>query len=460
MPKTTEEEEFDTLRSYILACTDLPKESRAIRAALQGLDTELQRMERDAKLKRKFSQNNTTKEKATIKMENEKTRSPETTVADPTKNNMPTSASDDDELMDWQDVEATNKEAAGSSVLGTQLAQMAVAIMAQHGTTVTTPLAAISLALHATLCTDTLGFRCTGVLDTAAPKGFAAPIRELPKTQFVPPKWDANATEIRLRYRKAAVGSVALCVVHDGNVQVSMTPTNTNEPSSQSLTFAMDNHINLASFEKAKKKEASVLPALHYKALATLLTNFCNTFDLGSIREGNDANAEQQLPYFDSTVVPPQPPSAPLRMPPTSNNDLLRIPSRRNVPPDGSDPMRYNPYDTPTIQVFQPAGMRGDFAGDLQPPGPDFMGPGGGNLMGPGHPMFTGGGDPNMIPGNSGFGMRPRFDPVGPPGGPQDPLRQPGRGRGRGPRLPPGGLGDPNPDHARPPNNLGNNLFM
>lgn len=118
--------------------------------------------------------------------------------------------------------------------------------------------------------------------------------------------------------------------------------------------------------------------------------------------------------------------------------------------------MRYNPYDTPTIQVFQPGGMRGDFAGDLNPPGPDFLGSGGGNLMGPGHPMFTGEGMPGT---NSGFGMRPRFDPVGPPGGPQDPLRnqqqQPPRRRG-----PPGGLGDPNPDHARPPNDLNNNMFM
>jgi hypothetical protein len=59
-----------------------------------------------------------------------------------------------------------------------------------------------------------------------------------------------------------------------------------------------------------------------------------------------------------------------------------------------------------------------------------------------------------------------RFDPFGPPGGPTDPGRGgrfPGRGggvgRGRGGRggrgggrmPPPGGFGDPNPDHLTPP---------
>ncbi len=59
-----------------------------------------------------------------------------------------------------------------------------------------------------------------------------------------------------------------------------------------------------------------------------------------------------------------------------------------------------------------------------------------------------------------------RFDPFGPPGGPTDPGRGRGRfsgrgvgrgGVGRGGRgggrmpPPPGGFGDPNPDHLKPP---------
>ena len=59
-----------------------------------------------------------------------------------------------------------------------------------------------------------------------------------------------------------------------------------------------------------------------------------------------------------------------------------------------------------------------------------------------------------------------RFDPFGPPGGPTEPGRgrnfpgrgsRLGRGRGRGGRggrgrdAPPGGFGNPNPDHMTPP---------
>mmetsp|Transcript_15612 Transcript_15612/g.26090 ORF Transcript_15612/g.26090 Transcript_15612/m.26090 type:complete len:372 (-) Transcript_15612:2370-3485(-) len=275
---------------------------------------------------------------------------------------------------EWQDVEhasVSNKEPG--SLLGSRLAQLAVGTMARHGTTVQTPLAAISLALHAALCsTDVLGFVCTGIpeTETTTTSGFAPPIRELPKTQFVPLKWEQqdntteNTNEIRLRYRKAAVGSVALlvCVTADDQqvVQVSLTPTKTNEPPSELLTFRMEDHVNLASFEKAATTTtpggsvttAAVLPALHYKALATLLTNFVNTFDLGSIREEDESTSTTvpevtMLPY--TTVVPLHAPSS---MP---SSDPLRIPSRRQIPPVGYDnPMGvYNPHENPTIQVFQ-----------------------------------------------------------------------------------------------------------
>ena len=77
------------------------------------------------------------------------------------------------------------------------------------------------------------------------------------------------------------------------------------------------------------------------------------------------------------------------------------------------------------------------------------------------------------IGGRDMMGMRPRFDPYGPPGGPTEPGRGhyfPGRGgsrlgnvgrgrgagRGRGgggrfPPPPPGGFGTPNNDHMTPP---------
>ena len=108
---------------------------------------------------------------------------------------------------------------------------------------------------------------------------------------------------------------------------------------------------------------------------------------------------------------------------------------------------------------------RGDMEGDLLPsgatPGVAPHPTGGGSQVGPHHPLFdrTVGeedddanhecGRPSFcVPGtNGGWEMRPRFDPFGPPGGPTEPRRWKGRGRG----YPPGGFGVPNPDHMRPP---------
>jgi hypothetical protein len=94
-----------------------------------------------------------------------------------------------------------------------------------------------------------------------------------------------------------------------------------------------------------------------------------------------------------------------------------------------------------------------------------------GNLMGPNLPAFHQGRPqqqqpPNDDPAYLGFGgMRPRFDSFGSPGGPADidttnnglpppPTGPPRRGF-------PGGSGNPNQDHLRPPNNLNNNnMFL
>lgn len=117
-------------------------------------------------------------------------------------------------------------------------------------------------------------------------------------------------------------------------------------------------------------------------------------------------------------------------------------------------------------QPQQPTG--GDFAGDLNP-NPDPLRIGGGlpagNLMGPDHPMFAGGPGQRPLDFNpsdpAGFGMRPRFDPFGPPGGPQEVWPDPNNPNNPmgGPRGRPQG-GNPNPDHLPPPNSLGNNMFM
>lgn len=127
----------------------------------------------------------------------------------------------------------------------------------------------------------------------------------------------------------------------------------------------------------------------------------------------------------------------------------------------------YDQHVTPNIRDFQSQQRRpGDFDRDLMPGSGGVDDPAG-NLMGPNHPAFGG----PAIGSGGGYGMRPRFDPYGPPGGPTDPRNlDPNRNIGpndprnpqlpRQPRPPPGGPGEPNPDHERPPNDLNNNMFM
>jgi hypothetical protein len=133
--------------------------------------------------------------------------------------------------------------------------------------------------------------------------------------------------------------------------------------------------------------------------------------------------------------------------------------------------------------------MQEDFSGDLRPTGLDpfpnyqdgvYHNPSilRGNLMGPNHPMFRGGGSGGggMGPLSSGgmMGMRPRFDPFGPPGGlthdtdqlPLDPdgFVVPGHGPSLRRAPPRGGTGNPNNDLQQFPPSLGNksshNLYL
>ena len=457
----SETEEFRILRSYIQKCPDIPSKSRAVQTALAALDLELNRMERDAKLKRKFS--STPSDSAALRNGNSSTaiilqdECSSTALNTNSKDANATNSGidNDDELMtEWEDVAQEPK-----SLLGARLAQLAVAAMAQHQVSVKSPLAAVSPVLHAALCTPVLGFVCTGVPETATvSKGFAPPIRELPKGQFLPSNWDDKSQQpsdgiIRLRYRKQSVGSIVLTVTTGQDlkreIHVNLTSANSTELPLHQLSFLMDDHINIESFHKVLKKEGSVHPALHYKDLPTLLTNFANTVDIGPIYDSAESIPDE-LPYVDRTAISAPSLKEPMSIPPRAFSEC-EIPTidPYNMP-------GYNPYENPTIKIFHPPGSsRGDFAGDLQPPGiGDFMGHGGGNLMGPNHPMF---GRDSLT--GAGHGMRPRFDPFGPPGGPQDvtpnDLKVPSRTR-----PPPGGFGEPNPDHLRPPNNLTNNMFM
>ncbi len=120
---------------------------------------------------------------------------------------------------------------------------------------------------------------------------------------------------------------------------------------------------------------------------------------------------------------------------------------------------------------LDPFGSQGPLPLPLPLPGStggQFARPHGGNLIGPDHPMFHGnfggdGGDlsPHPAPFLPGFDVpQPRFDPFGPPTGPNSdvdvgnvgPWPSRGGGRGRGPPFRNQPFpGEPNPDHFKPP---------
>jgi hypothetical protein len=416
-------------------------------------------MDRDAKLQRKFasqSSNNSTTNNNTSKAATTGTRSTTApSCSSTTEKSEEPREMDDSELMEWHEVASHDPIAEvplEGSVLGKLLASASIANMAKAKTDVASPLAAIALALHAALVGETLHFKCTGVPEDSftSSGGFAAPIRQLPPTQLVPADWDKNSLastttnpNVKFRYRKNGVGSIVLSVSlkDDNMVHVELLPTNTKEPPSDALEFSLENHVNLESLSKALQSQKRVVPTLHYKALPVLLTNMCNTFDLGPVRDSVEGETETCLPYVDTTICPPIADGL-------SNNITTPLVTQPRV-------VVYDQHETPNIRVFQPDRRRGDFDADLMPGG--IQDPfSGGNLMGPHHPAFG----RQAPPPGGGFGMHPRFDPFGPPGGPTDPHDLDPNGQPTRRRPPPGGTGDPNPDHERPPNNLGNNMFM
>jgi len=333
--------------------------------------------------------------------------------------------------------------------------------------------------------------------------GFAAPIRELPPNQFLPARWETK-DGVELRYRKNSItGSVYLrvtstkdksddgdndddvveiCLYNNGSAKKSTEEEARRHPL---LEIRLGDYVNLESFRRALASSSSsgagIAPALHYKSLSHLLSRFAATFDLGGAGSSGDGVANV-LPYVDTTaVLVPNNLNPVLRntnvpLHPTTGGDAPLDPDRpgrdfdrrdgqpRDIPPprDETKP----PLIHEEFPFRRGGGPHGDFADDLLPAGiPPYLGGnggvpgggtsggggggggGGGSLMGPNHPIFQGGGV-GVGPGisgvgpNSGFGMRPRFDPFGPPGGPTE-IDNSNR---------PGGPGDPNRDDEQMPN--------
>eukprot|EP00559_Dactyliosolen_fragilissimus_P006882 CAMPEP_0184870922 /NCGR_PEP_ID=MMETSP0580-20130426/39241_1 /TAXON_ID=1118495 /ORGANISM="Dactyliosolen fragilissimus" /LENGTH=331 /DNA_ID=CAMNT_0027373299 /DNA_START=21 /DNA_END=1016 /DNA_ORIENTATION=+ len=286
------------------------------------------------------------------------------------------------------------------------------------------------------------------------------------------------------------------------------------EPSSEPYTFFTTTHFNTQGFGVALLSSSTssnngVSPALHFKGLSHLLAQFISRYDLGGDFGVHDPEHE------DTNTIKELPTPAPV---PITRTDTIKhafaIKDQSSSPPKWqtnepialSDKKSSNPImQQPTLQIPNPlpsdrnhhSTIGGDFADDLLPHNPQLLiDPNSfpshditrpttnGNLMGPSHPAFRQFDDQDddldgsfngtippfgiPLPRGGGVGMTPRFDPIYPPGiadnvnrGGRGGRGRRGTGRGRGwmPNRPIQG-GDPNPDHARPPSDLNNHMFM
>ncbi|KAL7550630.1 hypothetical protein ACHAWF_013849 [Thalassiosira exigua] len=352
--------------------------------------------------------------------------------------------------------------------------------------------------------------------------GFAAPVRELPRSRLVPSDWEDAAKRggdggtIAFRYKcgrevrsvdSSGRGSDATTAYlalrrngDDAAAYFGPLPTE-GTAATKEWTVPVGRHVNLDGFAAAKAKaggSGGVSPSLLYVSLPDMLGDFHNS--LGALLPAETKEEEAKPVVGAPSNAPLEGFAAPMPSVPFPSRAAARAATfRPDVPPDGMavdlprrDPLRADdPRRDPLRASDSRRDRRGDFEGDLLPGGPqpgglhDVPRPGMGSQVGPDHPMFdrTFGDDPDGgyddfgggyggnggnfgIPGvGGGMGMRPRFDPYGPPGGPTEPGRgagggrfpgrgsRLGRGRGRGGRgrAPPGGFGDPNPDHMTPP---------
>jgi len=364
----------------------------AVEAAAAAVEASWQRRARDIKLTAKFSKTN----------DAEFTQVPSNLPQEDAK---PMQQEDAEE--DWQAVGAPEDH---------PLSQAVVQSLKQHDVKLATPIQAVTVALHAALIH--CSFVCTG-LPPRSMTGFAPAVRAI--STFLPIDW-MDRSPLELRYRAKSGPAVLLRVAQDANQVHVVFGAQLDAPEAPCLSFALTDFVNVESFARAANG-SRVPPALHYKQLSVLLQQFGATFDLG------DEASSPPVPYRDSSVH-------------RVHETLSQAPRvmQTGIPATGAPHftlpgLQQNPHS------FVPAG--GDFRGDLAPGGligggplVDPSGMHGGTHMGPNHPMFRGG-PAGGLPGGVA-GMKPRFDPFGPPGW----------------------RPKPNNDALQPPNHFNSDMFM
>jgi len=509
--------EIQALKSYLL--TQIPStplsndillssNSIALTAAISGLDKELVRLEREERLVKKFAAASNTSSDAADDcmkastsiaddMEYVKMSKDDAAMSTSSSNNvdvkMEDGSSKRDEDEEWEEanpspIKQQKQESTKNAqvVFCQSLASAVVSRIATANIKVASPLGALGLALHTALVElsyedddNTTMFTCTGVPDdqqvisqlfngkvqVASEGGFASPIRELPRGELVPTKWEEKISgttsggAIAFRYKSlndTAPVYLTLQLQEGSNeVYVTFGTLDKSKATNTELRFSLEQYANLDGFQAAKTKNGSgaVSPSLFYISLSELLFKFTSTF--GLLSRKRDTVTSTAMTNNIDVVTSHQGiavPSCNLEA-----TKMMNVP-RPNIPraidtPDHTDPLR--------VMDTQRKGKHKDFEGDLLPGGPqpgglhDIPNRGGmGSQVGPNHPMFDrtfgddvdndfGGGfsseGPNFgLPGvGGGMGMHPRFDHYGPPGGPTELPGRGGRGQfpGRGSRL-------------------------
>ena len=343
-----EKSEIQILKSYLLdtvPTTPLPpndillsSNSVALKAAIAGLDKELGRLEREERLLKKFTATGSGDKSAAattgVRDDDDAddmefvTKEDAAVTDDVAMGDVRKGTADDEE---WEEAEASpakkqQRQQDDDEEICQKLASSAVSRIASANIKVATPLGALGLILHTWLLElpdDKNGdpiFKCTGVPDgdvisqflglsrkakRGGVGGFALPIRELPKGDLVPLKWEdqANSEEqavIAFRYKcgkevystdmmgptnDATTVYLALQILPGSEVVVSFgtLPASSSMAKSeerQQLQFPLGEHVNLDGFAAAKEKSlgGSVLPSLFYVSLSKLLMNFCLQF--------------------------------------------------------------------------------------------------------------------------------------------------------------------------------------
>lgn len=499
-----EKSEIQILRAYLLSqvpATPLPPSdvllspnSVALKAAVAGLDKELARLEREERLVKKFAAT-TNCDAATMEVGggsnggNADDDAADMEYVKMSKEDAPAATKGGDcaveggeDEEEWEEAgpapskkHARQEEQAEdeNAALCRELASSAVAKIASANVKVNTALGALGLALHSALMELTGGdgkdrlFRCTGVPDatvtaqllgSAVAKGgggggFAPPVRELPRGQLIPPKWEEKAEPraggvIAFRYKcgkgvysvdlghtsDATTVYLALRFLSGSEVAVAFgaLPSSADKSDVKQLKFELGKHVNLDGFAAAKAKNGggAVPPSLFYISLSDLLMKFNSSFGVVTTApkgEGSPIGMQIMPTNVPVRSLPPMPDTAP-----AAKTHLEQI--RPSNPPFGAvvDPLS-NITDPLLAASSQQRGKRGDFDADLLPGGPQPGGlhgvpPRGGSQVGPDHPMFDrtfgqedghgnfeddlgfGGGGGFGIPGvGGGMGMRPRY---------------------------------------------------